>query len=224
MNQNALIVQGLKKAYDGFALTDVSFRVPSGAIVGLIGENGAGKTTTIHAILGLIGRDAGDIEILGERDAPMRDSLRGQIGVVFDGNNFPDALTPRRLNRVFQNLYANWREETYFSLLEKMALPEDRKIKALTKGMKMKLGLAVALSHHPKLLILDEATAGLDPVVREEILDILTDFTREESHSVLISSHIVSDLEKICDYIARMCLNTPVLFPGRFVLNGRSTA
>lgn len=201
MNQNALVVQGLAKTYDGFALKDVSFRVPSGAIVGLIGENGAGKTTTLHAILGLIDRDAGDIEILGEWDAPMRDSLRGQIGVVFDGNNFPDALTPRRLNRVFQNLYANWREETYFSLLEKMALPEDRKIKALSKGMKMKLAIAAALSHDPRLLILDEATSGLDPIARDDILDVLWDFVQDESHSVLLSTHITSDLEKIADYI-----------------------
>lgn len=201
MNQNALVVQGLAKTYDGFALKDVSFRVPSGAIVGLIGENGAGKTTTLHAILGLIDRDAGDIEILGERDAPMRDSLRGQIGVVFDGNNFPDALTPRRLNGVFQNLYANWREETYFSLLEKMALPEERKIKALSKGMKMKLAIAAALSHDPRLLILDEATSGLDPIARDDILDVLWDFVQDESHSVLLSSHITSDLEKIADYI-----------------------
>lgn len=201
MNQNALVVQGLAKTYDGFALKDVSFRVPSGAIVGLIGENGAGKTTTLHAILGLIDRDAGDIEILGERDAPMRDSLRGQTGVVFDGNNFPDALTPRRLNRVFQNLYANWREETYFSLLEKMALPEERKIKALSKGMKMKLAIAAALSHDPRLLILDEATSGLDPIARDDILDVLWDFVQDESHSVLLSSHITSDLEKIADYI-----------------------
>lgn len=131
----------------------------------------------------------------------MRDSLRGQIGVVFDGNNFPDALTPRRLNRVFQNLYANWREETYFSLLEKMALPEERKIKALSKGMKMKLAIAAALSHDPRLLILDEATSGLDPIARDDILDVLWDFVQDESHSVLLSSHITSDLEKIADYI-----------------------
>ena len=201
MNQNALVVQGLAKTYDGFALKDVSFRVPSGAIVGLIGENGAGKTTTLHAILGLIDRDAGDIEILGERDAPMRDSLRVQICVVFDGNNFQNSLTTRRLNPVIKNLYANWREETYFSLLEKMALPEDRKIKALSKGMKMKLAIAAALSHDPRLLILDEATSGLDPIARDDILDVLWDFVQDESHSVLLSSHITSDLEKIADYI-----------------------
>lgn len=201
MAENALTVKGLTKAYRDFTLDHVSFEVPRGAIVGLIGENGAGKSTTLNAILGLVKKDAGSIEILGQPDEELSPQIRSQIGVVFDGNNYPDMLSARQLNRVFKNIYPHWDEARYLSLLKEMALPLDKAIKALSKGMKMKLSIAAALSHHASLLILDEATSGLDPVVRDDILDLFLDFVQDESHSILVSSHITSDLEKVADYI-----------------------
>lgn len=201
MGENALAVKGLTKAYRDFTLDHVSFEVPRGAIVGLIGENGAGKSTTLNAILGLVKKDAGSIEILGQPDEELSPQIRSQIGVVFDGNNYPDMLSARQLNRVFKNIYPHWDEARYLSLLKEMALPLDKAIKALSKGMKMKLSIVAALSHHASLLILDEATSGLDPVVRDDILDLFLDFVQDESHSILVSSHITSDLEKVADYI-----------------------
>jgi len=201
MKENALVVKGLKKKYRDFTLDDVSFNIPCGMIVGLIGENGAGKSTTINAILGLIKKDAGTISILGKQDNEIDNGIRNQIGVVFDGSNFPSVLSARKLNNVLKNIYSTWDENGYFSLLQKMSLPTDKKIKEFSKGMKMKLSIAVALSHHSKLLILDEATSGLDPVVRDDILDMFLDFVQDENNSILVSSHITSDLEKVADYI-----------------------
>jgi len=201
MKENALVVKGLKKKYRDFTLDDVSFNIPCGMIVGLIGENGAGKSTTINAILGLIKKDAGTISILGKKDNEIDNGIRNQIGVVFDGSNFPSVLSARKLNNVLKNIYSTWDENRYFSLLQKMSLPTDKKIKEFSKGMKMKLSIAVALSHHSKLLILDEATSGLDPVVRDDILDMFLDFVQDENNSILVSSHITSDLEKVADYI-----------------------
>lgn len=201
MKENALVVKRLKKKYRDFTLDDVSFNIPCGMIVGLIGENGAGKSTTINAILGLIKKDAGTISILGKQDNEIDNGIRNQIGVVFDGSNFPSVLSARKLNNVFKNIYSTWDENGYFSLLQKMSLPKDKKIKEFSKGMKMKLSIAVALSHHSKLLILDEATSGLDPVVRDDILDMFLDFVQDENNSILVSSHITSDLEKVADYI-----------------------
>lgn len=201
MKENALVVKGLKKKYRDFTLDDVSFNIPCGMIVGLIGENGAGKSTTINAILGLIKKDAGTISILGKQDNEIDNGIRNQIGVVFDGSNFPSVLSARKLNNALKNIYSTWDENGYFSLLQKMSLPTDKKIKEFSKGMKMKLSIAVALSHHSKLLILDEATSGLDPVVRDDILDMFLDFMQDENNSILVSSHITSDLEKVADYI-----------------------
>ena len=201
MQKNALVVNDVTKRYRDFVLDQVSFSVPCGTIVGLIGENGAGKSTTINAILGLINRDSGNIELLGEADPQSNDSIRNQIGVVFDGNNYPDVLSARKLNRVLGNIYSAWDERKFFSLLEKMSLPTDKKIKEFSKGMKMKLSIAAALSHNSKLLILDEATSGLDPVVRDDILDMFLEFVQDENNSVMVSSHITSDLEKVADYI-----------------------
>jgi len=196
---DALTVSGLTKTYPDFVLDQVSFSVPSGSIVGLIGENGAGKSTTINAVLGLIQKDAGSVSILG------KDSLDGdvkeEIGVVFDGSNYPEILTPKKLNGVMKKIYHSWDETAYFRLLKQFSLPLDKQIKQFSKGMKMKLAITAAFSHHSRLLILDEATSGLDPVIRDDILDMLLGFVQEEDHSILVSSHITSDLEKIADYI-----------------------
>ncbi|MCI8636112.1 MAG: ABC transporter ATP-binding protein [Eubacterium sp.] len=196
---NAFMVSGLTKTYHDFVLDHVSFTVPSGSIVGLIGENGAGKSTTIHAALGLVQKEDGVVSIL-DREELDRD-IKEQIGVVFDGSNFPEILSPRKLNRVMRNIYRTWDEQVYFGLLKQFSLPSDRQIKQFSKGMKMKLAISAAFSHHCRLLILDEATSGLDPVVRDDILDMLLDFVQDEDHSILVSSHITSDLEKIADYI-----------------------
>ncbi len=196
---NALKISGLTKTYKDFVLDQVSFTVPSGSIVGLIGENGAGKSTTINAILGLIQKEAGVVSILEKEE--LDKEIKEQIGVVFDGSNYPEILSPRKLSQVMKNIYKLWDEQMYFHLLKQFSLPIDKKIKQFSKGMKMKLAITVASSHHSKLLILDEATSGLDPVIRDDILDMLLDFVQEEEHSILVSSHITSDLEKIADYI-----------------------
>jgi ABC-2 type transport system ATP-binding protein len=196
---DALIISGLTKTYKDFMLKGVSFSVPCGSIVGLIGENGAGKSTTINAVLGLIQKEAGSICVLGKEQPD--NEIREQIGVVFDSNNYPEIFSARKLNRVMKDIYHSWEEHTFLNLLKKFSLPTDKPIKQFSKGMKMKLAMAVALSHNSKLLILDEATSGLDPVIRDDILDILLDFAQDETHSVLISSHITTDLEKIADYI-----------------------
>lgn len=201
MKENALAVQKLTKRYPGFLLNEVSFSVPRGTIVGLIGENGAGKSTTINTILNLVEKDAGEIEILGKKEQEIDFDTRNRIGVVFDKHNFPVSMSPNKLGKLLEMVYPLWDRNQYWELLKKLSLPADRKIKKLSKGMKMKLAIAVALSHHSEILILDEATSGLDPIVRDDILDMLLEFVQEENHSVLVSSHITTDLEKIADYI-----------------------
>lgn len=196
---HTLIVSELTKTYPDFILDHVSFNVPSGSIVGLIGENGAGKSTTINAVLGLIQKEAGHVSILGKEE--LDDDTKEQIGIVFDGSNYPEILSPKKLDRIMKKIYHSWDEQTYFHLLKQFSLPLDKQIKQFSKGMKMKLAISVALSHHSKFLILDEATSGLDPVIRDDILDMLLDFVQDEEHSILLSSHITSDLEKIADYI-----------------------
>ena len=196
---NAFTVSGLTKTYPDFVLDQVSFSVPSGSIVGLIGENGAGKSTTINAALGLIQKEAGQVSVLGREG--LDGDTKEEIGVVFDGSNYPEILSPRKLNGVMKNIYRSWDETAYFRLLQQFSLPPEKRIKQFSKGMKTKLAISVALSHHSRLLILDEATSGLDPVIRDDILDMLLDFVQEEDHSILVSSHITSDLEKIADYI-----------------------
>jgi len=197
---NALNINNLTKKYKGFTLDNISFSLPQGCILGLIGENGAGKSTTIRSILGSIKYD-GSIEVLGQ---PVSAKLKNRIGVVLDEVGFPDMLNANDINKIMKNMFSNWDEKLYNEYLDKFDLPKNKAFSDFSKGMKMKLGIAVALSHHAELLILDEPTSGLDPLVRDEIIDILNDFTREENHSILISSHIVSDLEKLCDYIAFM--------------------
>ncbi len=200
---NALTVTGLTKTYQDFMLDHVSFRVPSGSIVGLIGENGAGKSTTINAVLGLIQREEGHVFILGKevRNKELDNETKEQIGVVFDGSNYPEILSPKKINRIMKNIYHTWDEQTYFKLVKQFSLPLDKQIRQFSKGMKMKLAICAALSHQSRLLILDEATSGLDPIVRDDILDLLLEFVQDEEHSILVSSHITSDLEKIADYI-----------------------
>lgn len=199
---NAIEIRDLCKSYPGFSLDHLNLTLPAGCILGLVGENGAGKSTTIKLILDMIHRDSGTITLLGRDN---RDNLRltkEDIGVVLDEVGISACLSPRKVGRVMANTFRNWDQAVYEQYLSQLALPENKPFKAFSRGMKMKLGIAVALSHHPKLLILDEATSGLDPVVRDEILDMFSEFTRAEDHAILISSHIVSDLEKICDYIA----------------------
>ncbi len=198
---SALEIHELTKKYEDFTLDHISFQVPSGSIVGLIGENGAGKTSTINAVLGLIKKDSGEIEILGENADNLGSPIKEEIGVVFDGSNFSEELTPVKLNKVLRDVYSSWDQALFSKLLEQMEVPLSKKIKTFSKGMKMKLSIAVALAHHPRLLILDEATSGLDPVMRDDILDMFLDFVQDEEHSILVSSHITSDLEKVADYI-----------------------
>ena len=196
---DALTISGLTKTYKDFLLDDVSFSVPSGSIVGLIGENGAGKSTTIHAALGLVHKEAGMVSILGKEE--LDNETKEQIGFAFDGNHFSEILSPKKIGHVMKDIYRSWNGQTFLELLKKFGLPVGKPVRQFSKGMKMKLAIAVALSHNSKLLILDEATSGLDPVIRDDILDMLLEFVQDESHSILVSSHITSDLEKIADYI-----------------------
>lgn len=199
---NALEIRNLSKAYPDFQLDNLNLSLPRGCILGLIGENGAGKSTTMKLILDLIRRDSGTISLLGRDNREDILLTREQIGVVLEEAGIPDCLNARQLGRVMKSIFRAWEPETYEQLLNKLRLPRTTPFKALSRGMKMKLSIAIAMSHGAKLLILDEATSGLDPVVRDEVVQMLSDFTREEDRSILISSHIVSDLEKLCDYIA----------------------
>ena len=199
---NALEIHGLTKRRDGFALQGLDLTLPAGCIMGLIGENGAGKSTTIRLILNSLSRDGGTITVYGRDNRALTAQEREDIGVVLDKVGLPEYMNAQQIGRMMAGIFTRWQPAVYRDYLRRLALPEDKPFKDFSRGMKMKQGLAVALSHQPKLLLLDEATSGLDPVVRDEILTIFSDFTRDEAHAVLISSHIVSDLEKICDYIA----------------------
>jgi ABC-2 type transport system ATP-binding protein len=199
----ALELRGVCREFDDFALRDVNFTLPAGCILGMVGENGAGKTTTIRLIMNTLRRDAGEIRVLGQDNtAPAFQALKQDIGVVLDEACFPEMLNARQIGRVMAKIYENWDDALYQSYLERFSLPEKKVFKDYSRGMKMKLAIATALAHRPRLLILDEPTSGLDPVVRDEIVTLFEDFSRDEDHSILISSHITSDLEKLCDYIA----------------------
>ena len=200
---NALEVKNVTKAYPNFTLDRVTLSLPAGCIMGLVGENGAGKTTLIRLIMNAAKADSGSVTVMGvDNTSPAFHDLKEDIGVVLDEAFFPDVLTARDIGRVMAATYRNWDKEAYRHWLTAFSLPEKQRFREFSRGMKMKLSIAAALSHDPKLLILDEPTGGLDPVVRDEILTVFSDFAREGDHAVLISSHIVSDLEKICDYIA----------------------
>lgn len=201
--ENAISVKNLTKQYDGFKLDNVSFQIPMGTIVGFVGENGAGKSTTIRAVLGLISIEEGEIEILGHKidRSEQEGAWREQIGVVFDECNLPVSLKIKDIRHIMKNIYKTWDDDKFMGYLMRFEIPLNKKIKDLSKGMKMKLSIAVALSHDSRLLILDEATSGLDPVIRSEILDIFREFIEDEQHTVFLSSHITSDIEKIADCV-----------------------
>jgi ABC-2 type transport system ATP-binding protein len=199
---NAIEIRGLTKKYKDFTLDNIDLVLPQGCIMGLIGENGAGKSTTIKLIMNMIHRDAGEIKVLGHDNRENFEAVKEDIGVVLDESHFPEVITAKQVNKIMRYTFNNWDEQVYFSYLDKFSLPLDKVFKDYSRGMKMKLAIAVALSHHAKLLVLDEATSGLDPIIRDEILDVFYDFNRDDKHSIFISSHIVSDLEKLCDYIA----------------------
>lgn len=199
---NVIEIENLTKSYPGFSLDNLNLTLPSGCIMGLIGENGAGKSTTIKLILDMIHKDSGSIRILGKDNGDSIELTKEDVGVVLDEVGIPQCLTVKQVGNVMKHTFQNWNEAEYARLVKKLALPDKKRFKEFSRGMKMKLGIAIALSHNAKLLILDEATSGLDPVVRDEVVEMLSDYTRDENHSILISSHIVSDLEKLCDYIA----------------------
>ncbi len=204
MSKNVIEIKNLSKSYKEFKIENFSLEVPSGSIVGLIGENGAGKTTLIKLILNMIKKDNGTVTVLGKDNLTELCDVKNNIGVVLDEPGIPDFLTVKDVNKIMKNIFTNWNEKDFLHYVKKLKVPENKTFKEFSKGMKMKLGLAIALSHKPELLILDEATNGLDPVMRDEVNDIFMEFTRNENHSILVSSHIVSDLDKICDYIVFM--------------------
>ena len=201
MSNYAIEIKNLVKKFDGFTLGPIDLSIPKGAIVGYIGQNGAGKSTSIKLLLGLLKKDLGEIKILGY-DNPNSIELKDKIGVVFDDLLVPEEMTLIDLEKFCSRVYSKWNRDFFYQLKKKFNLSEKQVVKSYSRGMRMKLSMAVALSHNAEILILDEATSGLDPIVREEILDFLLDFMQDENHTILISSHILSDLEKVADYIA----------------------
>lgn len=209
---NAIEINGLTKRYSGFSMENLNLSLPQGAILGLVGANGAGKTTLIRLIMNAAQRDAGSIQVLGaDNQSTAFQDIRQDIGIVLDESHFPEVLTAKQIGTVVGGVYRNWSRTRFYHYLDQFLLPDNKPLKAFSRGMKMKLALAAALSHEPRLLILDEPTSGLDPVIREEILNLLFEYTRQEDRSILISSHIVSDLEKLCDYIAFLQHGTLIL-------------
>ena len=195
---NCIEVKGLVKEYKTFTLGPIDLQVPGGSILGLIGENGAGKTTLIKSMLGIVRPTAGEVSLLGADP----DRAKADIGIVLDDCFFSEYLRVKDVDSVLRRVFKTWDRELYRDYLDKFGLAGTKNIKELSRGMRMKLSLAAALAHRPRLLLLDEATAGLDPVVRDEILDEFLAFVSDDDHAILISSHITSDLEKVADYIA----------------------
>ena len=212
MDANAIEIRGLSKHYKDFTLDNLDLDLPYGCVLGLVGENGAGKSTTIRLIMDALERDGGSVSVLGmdNKSREFRD-LKEDIGVVLDETFVPEVINARQLGKIMAGTYKNWDQSAYENWLKRFDLPTGKKFKDYSRGMTMKLGIAAALSHHARLLLLDEATGGLDPMVREELLEVFADFAAEDGNAVLLSSHIVSDLERICDYIA-------FLHKGRLVL------
>ena len=199
--ENAIEIKNLTKKYDGFTLDNISFDVPKGSIMGFIGQNGAGKTTTINSILNILKWDSGEIRLLG-KDMPEHEyEVKEEIAAIFDVLPFNDDLSAKQLSKIMKGIWKEWDEECFEKYLERFQLPYKKKFGQFSKGMKMKFQIAAGLSHNAKLLIMDEATTGLDPVVRNEILDIFLEYLQDEDKSILMSSHITSDLEKIADRV-----------------------
>ena len=199
---NALEIKNLSKAFPGFRLDGLSLTLPAGCIMGLIGENGAGKSTTIKLILDILKKDSGTVRILGRDNGEDIRLTKEDVGVVMDDVGIPECLTLKQIEKVMRHSFRSWDRDCFYALAKKLSIPEGKPFKDFSRGTKMKLGIAIALSHGARLLLLDEATSGLDPIVRDEVVDMFMDYTRNEEHSIFISSHIVSDLEKLCDYIA----------------------
>ena len=194
-------VKDLNKKYEGFELKNISFEIPEGSIVGLIGENGAGKTTTIKSILNIINSE-GEIQVLGKDIKQNEKEIKSKLGVVLDDSFLSEYLTPKKINSIMKDFYNTWDKKLFEKYIKIFKLPENKMIKDFSSGMKMKLKIATAISHTPQILILDEPTSGLDPIVRNEILDIFRQFIAEdETRSILVSTHITTDLEHISDYI-----------------------
>ncbi len=200
--ENIIEIKNLKKKYDDkFELGEIDITIPKGVIVGLIGENGAGKTTLIKSMLNIIKIDSGEIKIFGKDYKKEEKAIKEDIGVVLDNMFFPELLNAKDINNSMKDIYKNWDSKLYFSYLKEFNLPDNKPLKEMSKGMRKKLEIVAAISHKPKLLILDEPTSGLDPVVRAEVLDIFQKFIEDEEHSILLSTHITSDLEHIADEI-----------------------
>ena len=209
---NAIECRDLTKSYQGFTLDHITFTLPAGCILGLVGENGAGKSTTLKLLMNATSREDGQVSLLGtDNQSPDFLQTKQDIGVVLDEACLPEVITPLELGKLMSLTYTRWDQPLYESYLTRFDIPRTKQFKDFSRGMKMKLAIAAALSHGAKLLLLDEATSGLDPMVRDEVLDVFNEFTRDETHTVVLSSHIVSDLEKICDYIA-------FLHKGRLIL------
>ena len=217
METNAIEIRGLTKRYKDFALEDLNLSLPAGCVLGLVGENGAGKSTTIRLIMDALERDSGTVKVLGvDNQSQAFLDVKGEIGVVLDETYVPEVITAKQMGKIMAGTFKNWDQAAYDGWLERFRLPRDKKFKDYSRGMTMKLGIAAALSHHAKLLLLDEATGGLDPMVREELLEVFADFAAQDGHAVLLSSHIVSDLERICDYIAFLHKGRLLLCEGIF--------
>lgn len=203
MSDNALELRHVSRRLGDFELRDVNLTLPKGCILGLVGENGAGKSTTIRLLTGELRPDSGTVSVLdAEPGSPDFRSVKERLGVVLDDAWFPEILNARQVGTMMAMTYESWDAELYESYLARFALPRGKNFKDYSRGMRMKLAIAVALAHRPEVLLLDEATAGLDPIVRDEVLEIFREFSEAEDHAILISSHILSDLEKLCDYIA----------------------
>lgn len=199
--KNVIELKGVTKDYGDFKLDDVSFSVPEGCVCGFVGQNGAGKTTTIQIILDAINKDAGEVYVFGKSVNQNSTAVREDIGVVFDEMGFHDFLTAKQINTIMKNVYKNWNEERYFEYLKLFSLPTKKACGSFSRGMRMKLQIATALSHEAKLLVMDEPTSGLDPIVRNEMLQIFREYVIEEDHTILLSSHITGDLEKLADEV-----------------------
>ena len=203
MSENALELRHVSRRLGDFELRDVNLTLPKGCILGLVGENGAGKSTTIRLLTGELRPDSGTVSVLDtEPGGPDFRSVKERLGVVLDDAWFPEILNARQVGTMMAMTYESWDAELYESYLARFALPREKNFKDYSRGMRMKLAIAAALAHRPEVLLLDEATAGLDPIVRDEVLEIFREFSEAEDHAILISSHILSDLEKLCDYIA----------------------